>query len=249
MESKTETFNNSTILVLQPDRQCGPDRLANWSKERGVKLDVRNPDTPSEMPASLETFDGLIVLGGEMGDGDTSKHPWLEQVRDTLREAHAVGLPTLGICLGGQLLASALGGTVEPGDAGLEAGAIPITPLEDATNDPLMQGMPGTFYSGSFHNDAISRLPPDAVLLATGERYSNQAFRCGSSWGVQFHPELNPAHYAEWVPLELESHPELEATICEFERMDSLVEDACGQLFHNFLDVVLDKSRVGRRAS
>lgn len=230
------------ILTLQPDVKCGPDRLEAWSEERGVSLDIRLLGEPDMLPDSLDGYDALIVMGGEMGDADTEQYPWLEGVRDRLREAYDTNLPTLGICLGGQLLASALGGEVQPGERGLEVGMVDVRRSESAEEDPLLEGLPPVFVTPSFHNDAVTRLPEGAKLLLTGEKYPHQAFRIGSTWGLQFHPELNPAHFAEWIPLAYATEPSLrpmlEAKHAEFERRDTEVLLANKRLFNNFVDVV-----------
>lgn len=239
----TREPHSKTILVLQPDGNCGPDRISAWAAGHGLALSVHNMAIAAAVPPSLDGYDGLIVLGGDMGDGDTAEYPWLEDIRERMREAHRTDLPTLGVCLGAQLLASALGGEVELGAAGLETGVVGISVTEAGAQDPLMQGLSEVFYSGSMHNDAVVRLPEDAVLLASGDVYPHQAFRSGSTWGVQFHPEVSPASYERWVGLEDHSStPKLKATfdasVEDFWRRDELVAPECERLISNFLNTV-----------
>ena len=237
------------MLVLQPDREGGPARFSSWSEAAGIELDVRNADTASEVPETLEGFDGLIVLGGDMGDGDTAQYPWLEDLRERLREAQDRELPTLGICLGAQLLASALGGEVQLGADGLETGVVRLELEEAAADDPLLNGISEVFYTGAMHNDAITRLPAGATLLATGERYPHQAYRIGSAWGVQFHPEIGPQEYEDWGPAICKERANFEeefaATAAEFRRIDQLVEIECKRLAQNFFHVVRDAAGLG----
>lgn len=222
-----------------------------WSEGHGVDFNVCNMEISTEIPSSLEGFDGLIVLGGEMGDSDTAEYPWLEDMRERLREAHRIELPALGVCLGAQLLASALGGEVQLGEAGLEAGVVGIRVTDAGAHDPLMQGLPNIFYSGSMHNDAIVRLPEDGVLLAGGDVYPHQAFRIGSTWAVQFHPEVSPSSYEMWVNLEdHKNNPKLktklDATVEDFWLRDALVAPQCERLIGNFLNLIrqMSNSRV-----
>lgn len=241
------------VLVLQPDRQCGPARFGVWSEEAGVELDVRAADVAEEVPESLDGFDGLIVLGGDMGDADTAEYPWLDDLRDHLRKAEQLGIPTLGICLGAQLLASALGGEVRKGEQGLETGVVRVELEDSAANDRLLRGISRSFYTGAMHEDAITRLPEGATLLATGERYPYQAYRVGSAWGVQFHPEIGPQEYAAWGPAICATTTGFgavfEATAEEFRRLDPLVEIECRRLADNFFGAVRDAAQASRRKS
>lgn len=234
--------------MLQPDENCGPDRIAQWASNHGVELSVYSMSVSTDMPPSLDGYAGLIVLGGDMGDRDTAAYPWLEDMRERLREAHREGIPALGVCLGAQLLASALGGEVQLGEPGLETGVAGIRITDEGARDPLLQGVPEVFYSGSMHNDAVVRLPEGAVLLATGDVYPHQAFRSGTTWGVQFHPEVSPASYETWVGLEDHTaNPELkarfDASVEDFWARDAIVAPACERLVGNFLSTVRQERR------
>lgn len=108
-------------------------------------------------------------------------------------------MPTLGICLGAQLMTLACGGAVERGEHGLEVGATEIVPLPAADADPLFAGI-GPALAVQYHGDAMTRLPAGAVRLATGDPYPNQAYRLGErAWAVQFHPEATPEIFTEWT--------------------------------------------------
>jgi GMP synthase (glutamine-hydrolysing) len=230
------------LLVIQPDPRGGPDYMAKWASEQGVEIDIVTPFTSVLRPESVREYDGLVVLGGEMGDLDTAQYPWLEDIREAFRIAEQDGVPSLGICLGAQLLASSLGGRVAQGEAGLETGVVEIVQLPAASADPLLQGLPETFSVGAMHYDAVVELPPGATLLATGSRYPHQAFRQGSCWGVQFHPEVSPANYESWVDAAVrespESEQELERTVEEFSAAFSVIAPSTGRLFSNFFELV-----------
>lgn len=146
------------------------------------------------MPTSVEG-DALIVLGGPMGCMDDDRAEWLPSVRSLLRTAVDDSVPTLGICLGAQLLAAATGGYVERGAAGPELG---LSSIEVETGDDLL--VPGTTPVLQWHFDAVTALPPDAVLLASSDKYPIQAFRVGEgAWGLQFHVEATAAMVAVWA--------------------------------------------------
>jgi GMP synthase-like glutamine amidotransferase len=144
--------------------------------------------------------------------------PWLPGTRRLLRMAVDAGLPTLGVCLGSQLLALACEGTVERGAAGPEYGGCEVRILPEAAADPLLGPLsvaPGGLVSVvQWHSDAVTALPPGAVLLADSPDYT-QAFRVGAcAWGVQFHIETTTEMVARWaeadaVDVDLGALPEL----------------------------------------
>lgn len=221
------------ILVIQPDQKCDLARFRDWIDadfiERG----------PHEVPENTDGADALIVLGGEMGDGDDDQYPWLQNIRNLLRVAHDANVPTLGVCLGSQLLASTFGGQVERGEHGFEVGVIEVTKVAE---DPLLEGIPDTFLAGSMHQDAITRLPEGATLLATGSLYPHQAFRYGSSWGVQFHPELSPDVYERWMneitSMSERTRERFHAGLEDFRANDEAIARANSHLAKNFMDYI-----------
>lgn len=198
--SSTDTSSQRSVLVVQPDSSCALDRFGPWLAEQGLDVRVVSPCVGDPVPGELHE-DGLIVLGGDMSAMDDSNYPWLEDIRRLYREAVSRGRPALGICLGGQLLAQALGGTVTRGDRGLEVGVVHVSLRSEAADDALFGRLPQRFPVGAFHRDMIASLPPDAVWLGESEMYPHQIFRVGTAWGVQFHPELSPTGYGSWLPL------------------------------------------------
>lgn len=195
------------LLVLQLSPIDPPERLGDWLRGAGAQLDVR---TPRDLPATLDGVDGLVCLGGEMGAHDDVGHPWLADVRRLLADAVTRRLPTLGVCLGAQLLAVATGGDAGIGAAGPEAGTLLVAKRDAAEHDPLFAPVPMTPDVIHFHHDEISVLPPGATLLASSPKYAHQAFRVGPcAYGVQFHIETSPATVLAWA----ERDPEAAATV------------------------------------
>lgn len=192
------------LLVVLHEDDAGPGRLTAHLPE----LDVRRPYAGEPLPADLTGVAGLLVLGGAMGAWDDDAAPWLPATRRLLAEGVERGLPTLGICLGAQLLAAATGGRVERGTAGLEVGLVPIRCLPQAADDALLGPVAalatatgaGQVGVPQWHQDAVTVLPAGAVLLASGDRYPHQAFRLGPcAWGLQYHPEVTLADFGEWM--------------------------------------------------
>ncbi len=140
-----------------------------------------------------------IVLGGPMNANDDEHFPWLAPTRDLIASTVADGIPTLGVCLGHQMVNVALGGEVIVNPNGRLVGLNPLSLNAVGEDDPLLAGLSGrevVHYNG----DVVSRLPEGATVLATSPDGSVQAVRYGPRvWGVQFHPETTPAVFADWM--------------------------------------------------
>jgi GMP synthase (glutamine-hydrolysing) len=188
------------LLVVQ-HQDDGPLGRLEPAFRQATQLDVRRPDRGGPLPEDLDGVHGLVVLGGSMAAWEDERAPWLPATRALMTRAVETGVPLLGICLGAQLLAHATGGRVERGAVGIEAGLGVVTPTDESEGDPLMSALPVEGYVGTQgHQDAIAELPPDAVLLGTGELYRHQAFRLGPvAWGVQYHPEVTADDFAGWM--------------------------------------------------
>jgi GMP synthase (glutamine-hydrolysing) len=162
---------------------------------------VRRPYRGDGLPPSLRGLQGLLVLGGAMGAGEVRAHPWLGPTKDLIVRAADRALPTLGICLGHQLVASALGGSVVANPRGREIGVRPVDWLPAAAGDPLFAPIvKAPCVAVYWNNDLIGRVPRNGSVLARGDTGEIQALRVGErAWGVQFHPEVSPALALTWV--------------------------------------------------
>ena len=184
------------VTVLQPESDVPLDRFEDWLP-RGVRMSVVDLQT-KDVPNLEAIGDGLVILGGRTSVRGDQK--WIGQVKDLIADLHDIDIPVLGICLGHQLVAEALGGEVTVADPrGLEEGAISLEWLPEAATDPVVGG--AVLAGGPVpmsHSDTVSRLPSGAVELARSATYDNAAFRLGSTWGVQFHPEASPELMQKW---------------------------------------------------
>lgn len=185
------------ILVIQPDPLDDLHRFRDWLESEMTELETLRPYAGDSIPSDIN-IDALIVLGGSMGVMDVDRFPWLADVGALMRRTVDDGIPTLGICLGAQILADALGGDVRKGKHGIEAGVVKVAWSPDSIGDHLVDGLPQPFVAGTMHSDAIVTLPEGAVHLGTGDVYSHQVYRVGSAWGVQFHPETSPELFRSW---------------------------------------------------
>jgi GMP synthase-like glutamine amidotransferase len=183
------------IHVVQHTATEGLGHLFDWLPEVGVDVHPTHPYLGNRVPPSVEG-DALIVLGGPMGAYDDEAAPWLPAVRALLLSAVDDGVPTIGICLGAQLLAVAAGGAVERGAAGPEIGLGEVTVT--AADDLLLT--PGPMPVVQWHYDAVVELPDGAEVLASNSQYSIQAFRVGEvAWGLQFHIEATTDMVRTWA--------------------------------------------------
>ncbi len=195
------------VLVVQHEEHTGPQLVGRWLDEAGVELEVCQAWAGDPVPARVEAG-GLVVLGGAMGAHDDDVAPWLPAVRELLRTCVDDATPVLGICLGAQLLTVACGGQVLRGAVGPELGAGRVWATDEASSDPLFRLLPlgdGPLATRGvpavqWHWDAMTILPPGAVLLGTGEPYPHQVFRLGGcAWGVQLHPEATLELVTSWA--------------------------------------------------
>jgi GMP synthase-like glutamine amidotransferase len=187
------------ILVIENGADNPVGLLGEWLRGAGAVLDVRSGSAGDELPVDLSGYGGLVVMGGSMGAQDDAIAPWLPDTRRLLAEAARAQLPTLGVCLGAQLLAVAVGGRVEAAAAPV-IGAQLIAKRQAAAKDVLFAELPITPDVLQWHFDEITRLPPSAVLLASSPATEVEAFRIGGrAWGIQFHIETTPELVRDWA--------------------------------------------------
>ncbi len=175
----------------------GPGSIATEAARRGTPLRVCHAYLGDALPR-VEELRGLVVMGGPMGVSDTASHPHLAAELELLGEAVAAGRAVLGVCLGAQLLAAALGAAVSRG-AQLEIGTGTVALSEEGRADPVL-GAAGRdeLPVMHWHQDTFE-LPPSAARLASSALYRNQAFRAGAcAYGLQFHVEVDRALAAGW---------------------------------------------------
>lgn len=187
------------LLVVQHAADCPPAQVGRWLAEAGVDLDVVGCHAGDALPDSLDGHDGLLVLGGDMGAYDDSVAPWLPQTRRLLGLAIEREVPTLGICLGHQLLAVAAGGSVSPAATGQQIGVLPVWFTAEGRRDELFGPSGSAARAIHWNNDLVVEPPPGAVELARAQG-GVQAMRLGRVvWGVQFHPEIGAAELGAWA--------------------------------------------------
>jgi GMP synthase (glutamine-hydrolysing) len=160
-----------------------------------VVWDLANGEERNFQPSD---WAGLVVMGGPMNVDQADQFPFLDTEVRWLREALRVKLPTLGICLGAQLLAKSLGARVYANPE-VEMGFREIEILSAGKIDPLLSDIENPLTVCHWHGDTYE-LPPGCVLLATNEACRHQAFRfCSYAWAIQFHVEINIEQLTGWM--------------------------------------------------
>ena len=168
-------------------------------RKRGFSIERAAAATAHFPLRQAETCDLLVVLGGPMGVYEQQEYPFLADEITCIRRRLEAHRPILGICLGAQLMAAALGARVFPGQNGKEIGWAPLQPGPDAPLAPWFAPLlsPG-LYVFHWHGDTFD-LPAGSLHLASSELYANQAFAIGDfALGLQFHPEVTAADLESW---------------------------------------------------
>lgn len=190
------------------------------------------------VPETLSDCRGLIVMGGPMGVYEADRYPFLKQEQALIRHAADSDLPVLGICLGAQLIASALGARVYPGSR-KEIGWYPVEVV--APEDDLASELPSRFIAFHWHGDTFE-LPAGATRLFRSHLYENQGFRWGQNvYAFQFHFEINAAMINDWLQdtacrAELAALPEVspETILRQTAQWAPELEELSGKVFQRF---------------
>lgn len=186
---------DTEVLVLQHLHEDGPGHLGDWLTAQGVRWRVRCTEAGEDYPASVAGLKGLAVLGAAWGANDD--RPSLRQAEALIREADARGIPVIGHCLGGQLMARAFGGEVKTLDTP-EIGWLPIRhDGSAAARDWLGDTPEAVVYQ--WHYDSFVGLPPGARPLARSSACPHQAFALRQHLAMQFHIEITAQKIEDWI--------------------------------------------------
>jgi GMP synthase (glutamine-hydrolysing) len=178
------------IACLQHVPFEGPAAIGTWASARGFRLSTTRLFANEPLPAG-DTFDVLVILGGPMSVNDEARFDWLRPEKHFIRRAIEKNKRTLGVCLGAQLIASAMGANVFPGKD-REVGWFPVRRTPASAGHPAFASLPETFTALHWHGETFD-LPAGAIWLAESDGCQHQAFSVNPHvLGVQFHLESTP---------------------------------------------------------
>lgn len=225
------------ILLIVHQATSNPGRIGRLVAEFGYEPVICRHACGDPLPETLDDYAAAVIFGGPMSANDGDELPFMKSELDWIDIPLREGKPFLGVCLGGQMLARVLGGTVAPHQDGYhEIGYYPVRATQAGRGLFAEEQM---FYQ--WHGEGFS-LPSCATLLAEGERYANQAFSHGNAYGIQFHPEVTREMMYRWSRkaahrLVLRGARSRESHLNDQQRHDPAVEDWANGFFEHWLGV------------
>jgi GMP synthase (glutamine-hydrolysing) len=229
-----------------------PHAQRNFTREIDATLTVYNanegeipppigdPDPVDTPNGTIQSFDGVIISGSQSSVYDD--RPWIRELSRWVEGALADDLPVLGVCWGHQLLAQVLGGTVKGGS--YELGYVEVN---QKAADPIWDGIPTPFTVFATHSDHVVALPPNATLLAANDT-GVQAFRQGTAYAVQFHPEYDRRTARAMIQSKDLPESDVEAALATCTDANVAAAQPAKQIFDNFRAHVAAPSRPASTA-
>ncbi|MYD76926.1 MAG: type 1 glutamine amidotransferase [Gammaproteobacteria bacterium] len=236
------------ILVFQHMPCQNPGIFRQYASGRNIRFDEIDLHAGEPIP-DIRRYDGLWVMGGTMNVWEEDEFPWLREEKDAIREAVGRSIPYLGICLGHQLLADALGGTVTRTDC-IEIGSHAIEPTEEGAGHRFLDGLCGDIRWANVHTAEVRRPPANATILARSRVCPNHAMSVGdSAYSVQFHPEVCRDTLSGWLAIPqivlfmtgLLGADGLEAFTAGIETNRESTERGAGRLLDNWLSLTFGR--------
>jgi len=218
------------LHIIQNDPEVPPGNIID---NLTIPFVIHHPYRDGYLPEP-EQIPALIVMGGAMGANDDHRHPFLDDLKNLIRNIVTSRIPYLGICLGGQLLAAALGAKVAS-HRWEELGTLKVSLTEAGETDRLFAGFSREFGTFQWHHDSFD-IPERGVMLAASAVCPHQAFRVGeNAWGLQFHPEVTEPIIRGWCAWDRPTQEKTEELIAAFTVEAEQYRATARRLRDNFL--------------
>ena len=235
------------ILILKHIEIEGPATIGQFFTDEGFEIRVLDLHKGGRLPKTFDHLDAVISLGGPMNVYEEDKYPFLKEENVFLQGILERGIPFMGICLGGQLLAKASGSKVGRSPE-KEVGFAPVQLTAAGKKDPLFQGVAGPLDVFQWHEDMFE-VPAAGTLLASSSACPHQAFRVGQcAYGVQFHIEITDQSIREWseayFPAGDRTFAEKKkAMLADYQKKKEQFNDVADKIYENFLKIVVSHKR------
>ena len=235
------------ILILKHVEIEGPETIGRFFTDEGFEIRVLDLYKGDRLPGTFDHLDAVVSLGGPMNVYEEDKYPFLKEENVFLRGILERGIPFMGICLGGQLIAKASGSKVGRSPE-KEIGFLPVQLTAAGKKDPLFQGVAGALDVFQWHEDMFE-VPAAGTLLASSPACPHQAFRVGPcAYGVQFHIEITDQSIREWsdayFPAGDRTFAEKKkAMLADYQKKKDQFHDVADKIYANFLEIILTSQR------
>ncbi|MDH5633554.1 MAG: type 1 glutamine amidotransferase [Gammaproteobacteria bacterium] len=183
------------VLISRHVENEGPGYLADFLDHRGIRWQLVGVDQGESLPTSIADYSGFVFMGGTMSVNDNL--PWINRALDLIRQAHDAGLPVLGHCLGGQLIAKAMGAEVRKNPVP-EFGWHAVQTLPNPVTAPWLGACTGEIDAFHWHGETFD-LPAGSQLLLTNNHCHNQGFVLDTMLALQCHIEMTPGLIESWI--------------------------------------------------
>lgn len=220
------------VLIVQHVETEGPGTLGVFFHETQADIRTVRVFNGDPLPDDIGGFDALVSMGGPMNVYEEGRYPFLQEETDFLRKVIEANIPTLGICLGAQLIAKACYAPVTKAPQ-KEVGWRSVSLTNAGSKDILLEGIPGTMQVFQWHEDTFD-VPYGGKLLVTAGTCPNQVFRYRNAYALQFHVEMTRGMLQGW----LGTMPECDECVRTFDAIEGTLRVQANRIYSNFLWLV-----------